>query len=83
MPLDSVVEHFLRLVDLHADLGQECQFEWRTIFVYQRLDVQLVKNERVVIIDIKSLLREMERLVYQVGICIVHRTITKKLGCVM
>ena len=68
----GIVEHFLRPVYLHPYFGQEGQLEGGTILIYQCLDIHSVEQEVIVIVNIKAFLWEVERLVDEISICIVH-----------
>lgn len=69
---DGIAEHLFGLAYLHAYLGQVGKLEGRTILVYQCFDVHPVELEIVIIIYIKTLLGEMERLRDEIVVCVVH-----------
>jgi len=72
MFFDGIGKHFLRLIDLHTNFGQERQLKRCTIFIYQGFNVNIVEQQVVVIIQVEAFLRKVEGLMYEVGIRIVH-----------
>ena len=64
-------EHFLGFVYLHAYFGKIGQLHWRAIFIDKAFYVHPVKLQ-VIILNMKSLLREMEGLVHKTSVSIVH-----------
>ena len=63
-------KHLLGLVDLHPDLRQVGQFERGAVFIDQCLKIEPVKL-KVMVLDIETFLREVERLLHQVGVRVV------------
>lgn len=72
--LDGVLEHFLRPVDLHPDLGKIRQFERCSILVNQCPDVQSIKLQ-VVILYFEALLGKFKGLVNEIRVGVVHLTL--------
>jgi len=69
------------MVDLHPDFGKECHLERGAIFVDERLDIHAIEAEGAFIIGFKAILREMECLLNEVVVCIVHLLLQIKNCC--
>lgn len=68
---NSIVKHFFGLAYLLANFGQIGKLKGGTIFIYERLNINAIKLQAI-IIYIKILLRKVERLMNEVGISIIH-----------
>src|SRR5256885_896030 len=68
----GIVKHLLCLLYLHPYLGQKGHLERRAVLLYQRADIHTIKLKRIVVIYLKAFLREMEGLLYEISVCIVH-----------
>jgi hypothetical protein len=71
MFLHGMIEHGLRLVDLHADLGKIGEFERGSVLVYQVTEVKAVELQAA-LFDLEAFLREIECLLDKVGVGITH-----------
>jgi hypothetical protein len=68
---NSIVEHLLGLPYLHTNFGQICQLHWSPILFNEMLKVQSVEIQ-IRILGFKTFLGEVERLLHQIGVGIVH-----------
>ena len=71
MLLEGIGEHGLRLVDLHADLGQIGQLKRGTILVDQVFQVEPVELE-ISVLGFEAFLGEVECLLDQIGVRVAH-----------
>jgi hypothetical protein len=76
---DGPVEKVLCLFDLVTDLGQVGHLEGRPILFYEHHQGDAVENE-LVLFQVKSLLRKIVGLVYEVKIPVVQHGLWKKSG---
>ena len=71
MLFDGIVEHLLSFRHLLTNFWQIGKFERSTVLIYKLLNIQAVK-EKVVVSYCEVLLGEVEGLLDEIGICIVH-----------
>jgi hypothetical protein len=71
MLFHGMIEHGLRLVDLHTDLWKIGEFERGSVLVNQVTEVKAVELQAT-IFDLEAFLREIECLLDKVGVGITH-----------
>jgi hypothetical protein len=71
MLFDGIVEHFLGFLNLHSNFGQIGQFHGGPVLFNKILEIQSVEMQ-IRILGFKTFLWEVERLLHQIGVGIVH-----------
>ena len=70
----GVREHLFGLIDLHPNLWQVCQLHRGAIFIYEFPKIKTIKEE-ITVFCFETLLGEVERLLHQVGVGVVHERV--------
>jgi len=71
MPLDGIPEEFTSGLDFFTNLRKIRQFKRRTILSNQIVNIDIIKEESV-ILEIKSVLRKVKGLSDKVVVCVLH-----------